>query len=88
MPEKFTISSRASSNEEVSQTILEEEEQEDGTKHAEKSIEEQNSPESSPIETPTIGKDVENSLPAENPIFREVTVTGGGEWPGQSSRRV
>ncbi|XP_066251285.1 uncharacterized protein SNF4Agamma isoform X1 [Euwallacea similis] len=81
MPEKFTVSSRTSSNEEVSQTIPEEEEHEDGTKHVEKSphIDPEDSPESTPIETPSIGKDIENTLPAENAIFREVTVTGGGE---------
>lgn len=84
--EKIANSSRTSSNEEVSQTIPEEEEQEE-TKNAEKSSEITDSSEEppqtetddSPLTTPIIGSDIEKGLPAETTIFREVTVTGGGE---------
>jgi len=85
--EKIAASSRTSSNEEVSQTIPEEEEHEETGKNAEtsditSSTEEPQkieSADSSPVETPDITSDIEKSLPAENAIFREVTVTGGGE---------
>lgn len=73
--EKLANSSRASSNEEVSHTILEEEEGEEG-KVADKPEEEENSAESSP----TLEKDLQNTLTPEKAIFREVAVTGGGEW--------
>ncbi|XP_019763440.1 5'-AMP-activated protein kinase subunit gamma-2 isoform X4 [Dendroctonus ponderosae] len=72
--EKLANSSRASSNEEVSHTILEEEEGEEG-KVAEKTEEEETSPESSPA----LEKNLQNTLTPEKAIFREVAVTGGGE---------
>ncbi|XP_050309596.1 5'-AMP-activated protein kinase subunit gamma-2 isoform X3 [Anthonomus grandis grandis] len=81
LQEKLANTSRTSSNEEVSQTILEEEEHEEITRISPshpKSLEveepptETDSPRSQ--NSPVIGNNVEN-----NPIFREVTVTGGGE---------
>lgn len=69
----------------MSQTILEEEEQEETARNAEKcsevtsSTEDAQESDCSPVETPIIESNIETGLPAENAIFREVTVTGGGE---------
>lgn len=76
--EPISQSERTSSTEEVSQTILEEEEDPTAEKNTleEKSENHKDDSDSSLPDSPIIEN---TTLSTENSMFREVTVTGGGE---------
>ena len=78
MHESISQSERTSSTEEVSQTIPEEEEDPTIEKNTQEEKSE-NHKEDSDTSLPDSPVLENKALPTENNIFREVTVTGGGE---------
>lgn len=86
LQKSLSVSGRTSSNEDISQAIPEEEEhvEEDAQKNARDDDDAKEDKDESEMSMPDSPVMQNNSLPVDNAMFREVTVTGGDWWDGFS----